>query len=358
MKEQLKTLKPYQPGKQVEEVKKELGLEKIEKLASNENPFGCSPKAIKGMQKVFGELAIYPDGYATVLRKKISAHFHISEDQIIFGNGTDEIIHMISRAYLEPGLNTIMADLTFPQYKRNAVIDGAEVREVPLVHGRHDLDTMRSLIDENTKVIWLCNPNNPSGEYIRESELTAFLDTVPSDVLVVSDEAYYEYVTAEDYPQSLNLIQSYPNLIFTRTFSKAYGMAALRIGYGIANPELIRSLEAVREPFNASRLAQAAAAEALEDQEFIAKCAEKNNEGKQQYYDFCDDMGLACYPTQGNFILIDVGGSGEEAFKYLLSKGYIVRSGAALGYPKGIRITIGNKEQNDAIISHLRNYLT
>lgn len=358
MKEQLKTLKPYQPGKQIEEVKAELGLEKIEKLASNENPFGCSPKAIEGIQRTFGELATYPDGHATLLRKKVSEHITIPENQIIFGNGTDEIIHMVSRAFLQPGLNTIMANPTFPQYKRNAVIDGAEVREVPLINGCHDLNSMLELVDDQTKVIWLCNPNNPTGEYIREPELITFLNTLSSDVLVVSDEAYFEYVTAEDFPQSNELIERYPNLLFTRTFSKAYGLAGLRIGYGVGSPATIRALEAVREPFNASRIAQAAAVSALSDQAFIDSCVNKNEEGKKQYYAFCEAMNLSYYPTEGNFILIDVGGSGDRAFEYLLSKGYIVRSGEALGYPTGIRITIGNKEQNEAIIAHLKAFLS
>ncbi len=357
MKEQLKTLKAYEPGKQIEDVKRELGLEKIVKLASNENPFGSSPKALEGIHQSLTDLAVYPDGYATVLRSKVCSHLHVKPEQLIFGNGTDEIIHMISRAYLEPGLNTIMAKPTFPQYKRNAVIDGAEAIEIDLFRGKHDLEKMLDEINEMTRVIWLCNPNNPSGEYIREDELLKFMAQVPERVIVVSDEAYFEYVTAEDFPDSLSLIDRFPNLIFTRTFSKAYGLAGLRIGYAVASPDIIRSLEAVREPFNASRIAQAAAVCAIDDHEFIKKCVEKNQSGKKQYYDFCREFSLNYFETQGNFILIDLGHSGDQAFQYLLHKGYIVRSGAALGYPQGIRITIGEEHHNQEVINHLKDYL-
>lgn len=358
MKVQLKTLKAYEPGKQVDEVKRELGLDHIVKLASNENPFGSSPKAMEAIGQILGDLAIYPDGYATALREKVCHHLNVKPNQVIFGNGTDEIIHMISRANLEPGQNTIMATPTFPQYKRNAIIDGAEIKEIPLRNGRHDLQEMLHAIDENTGVIWLCNPNNPTGEYIREDELIAFLERVPDGVIVVSDEAYFEYAIAPDYPDSLRLINLYPNLIFTRTFSKAYGLAALRIGYGVSSPGLIQSLEAVREPFNASRIAQAAAADAIDDHEFIDRCIQQNEAGKQQYYDFCNEAGLSYFQTQGNFILIDLGHSGNHAFQYLLHKGYIVRSGEALGYPNGIRITIGEEKDNQTVIQLLKNYLS
>lgn len=359
MKEQLKELKPYQPGKQVDEVRREYGLEKIEKLASNENPFGSSPKAKAAIEKELGQLTIYPDGHATDLREKVGSHLGVSADRLIFGNGSDEILHMVSRTFLEPGTNTILPTPSFSQYKRNAIIEGAEVREVPLdSEGRHDLEKMLSLIDKDTRVIWLCNPNNPTGVYINQGDLTAFLKRVPENVVVVSDEAYFEYVTAADYPDTLSLLDTFKNLLVTRTFSKIYGLAALRIGYGVAHPSLIRDLERVRDPFNASRIAQAAAAAAVDDQGFIRECAKKNAEGKEQYYAFCEAEGLHYFKTETNFILIDVGRSGDDVFHYLLKNGYIVRSGAALGYPMGVRITIGTRVQNDAVIKLLREYVS
>lgn len=358
IKEQLRFIQPYKPGKQIDEVKAELGLESVEKLASNENPFGCSENVVEKLREAVTDVSIYPDGYATTLRKRVSVHLNVDETQLIFGNGTDEVLHIISRAYIVPGSNAVMATPTFPQYKRNVLIDGGDAIEVPLIDGRHDLDTMLNKINENTKIVWLCNPNNPTGEYIRNDELIEFLDRVPTDVLVVLDEAYIEYVSAEDYPNALELIGDYSNLILTRTFSKIYGLAGLRIGFGVANSDLIRSLEPAREPFNASRLAQTAACAALEDQLFIQDCHEKNSHGLKQYYDFCDEYGLDYYKSQGNFILIDVKESGDHLFQYLLSHGYIVRSGEALGYPNGIRITIGNDKQNHAIIKLLKEYFS
>lgn len=358
MKEQLKTLQPYKPGKNIEDVKAELGLEKVVKLASNENPFGSSPNAIQGMERVFGELMVYPDGYAADLREKVSRHLGVSEDRLIFGNGTDEIIHILSRSLLEPGTNTIMADLTFPQYKRNAVIEGAEVREVPLKEdGRHDLEAMLAAIDDETRIIWLCNPNNPTGEYIRDHELRTFLDQVPAYVTVVCDEAYFEYVTASDFPDAVTLSNEYRQLFVTRTFSKAYGLAALRIGYGVGHADLVQGIEPAREPFNASRLAQAAAVAALDDHSFVDECSRKNRQGLEAFYDFCDTFQLKYFPSQTNFILIDFGVSGDVIYNYLLKQGYIVRSGEALGYPNGVRITIGTEADNEAVIQHLKDYI-
>lgn len=357
LKEQLKNLEPYKPGKQIEDVKKELGLTKVVKLASNENPFGCSPKIGDVLKEMLSELAIYPDGYATELRNKVALYTGVNDNQITFGNGTDEVLQMISRASLAPGTNSIMATPTFPQYKRNVIVDGATPIEVPLKEGRHDLEVMLSKIDHNTKVIWLCNPNNPTGEYIREDELVNFLERVPQEILVVLDEAYTEYVTADDFPNGLEYIDRYPNLIVTRTFSKIYGLAALRIGYGIGQPEFIRMIEALRQPFNVTRLSQKAAVAALVDQSYIEECKIQNANGLKQYYEFCNRHAIDYFPSQGNFILIDVKKPGDDVFNYLMKNGYIVRSGVALGYPTGIRVTIGTKEQNDAVIHLLKEYL-
>lgn len=358
MKEQLRKLKPYQPGKQVDEVRREYGLDKIEKLASNENPFGSSPRAKQAIEKELSELMIYPDGHATDLREKVSRFLGIAPNRLIFGNGSDEILHMVSRTFIEPGTNSIMADLTFSQYKRNVIIEGGEAREVPLdSNGDHDLERMLSLIDDNTRVIWVCNPNNPTGRSIDRDTFVPFMERVPKNVVVVSDEAYSEYVTSDDYPDTMDLLDRFPNLLATHTFSKIYGLAALRIGYGLAHSDLISDLERVRDPFNASRLSQAAAAAALDDQDFVRECAERNARGKEQYYDFCQETGIRYFPTDTNFILMKIGNSGEDVFQYLIRNGYIVRSGAALGCPEYVRVTIGTKEQNAAIIKLLKVYV-
>jgi histidinol-phosphate aminotransferase len=358
VKKQLISLKPYQPGKPIEEVKKEYGLEKIVKLASNENPFGSSPAAKEAIKNTVDELAIYPDGYATTLRETVANYLNVNGDQLIFGNGSDEIILIISRALLSPGTNTVMASPTFPQYKHNAVIEGAEIREVELIDGNHDLEGMLKQIDENTKVVWVCSPNNPTGTYIKKDELISFMERVPKTTLIVLDEAYYEYVEAEDFLETVPLLQQYPNVIILRTFSKIYGLASLRIGYGVGNAEFIRQIEPAREPFNTSRISHAAAIASLKDEDFVIECRTKNRKGLQQFETFCEEQNLAYYPSQGNFILIDFNPlQGNEVFQYLLERGFIVRSGNALGFPTCIRVTVGTQEENEEIISILKDML-
>lgn len=357
-KEQILELTPYQPGKSIGEVKRQYGLDKIVKLASNENPFGCSEKVLQTIKSFDSSFALYPDGYATDIRMALSEKLGIGANQLIFGNGSDENIQIISRALLRPGYNTVMATPTFPQYRHNAVLEGAEVREVPLVNGEHDLEGMLEAIDEKTNVVWLCSPNNPTGAYIPEGQLISFLDRVSSETLVVLDEAYYEYVVAEDYYRSIELIEKYENLIVLRTFSKIYGLASFRIGYGFGNENLIRTLEPAREPFNTNTLAQQVAIAALEDEQYVDMCRQKNREGLEQFYQFCDEHQLGYSPSQGNFILIDFQVDGNEVFQYLLERGYIVRSGKALGFPTSVRVTVGSKEQNTGVIEVMKQFVS
>jgi histidinol-phosphate aminotransferase len=356
-KQQIVGLPVYQPGKPIEEVKRELGLERIIKLASNENPFGSSPNVKEALIQELDTLSLYPDGAAMELRNQLSSFLGVDAGQLVFGNGSDELVMLTARAYLQPGTNTVMANPTFSVYKTTATIEGAEVIEVPLVNGVHDLSAMLQAINEQTRVVWVCNPNNPSGTIVNEEELVTFLNQVPSSVLVVLDEAYYEYVTDKTYPNSIRLLPEYPNVIILRTFSKIYGLAALRIGYGIAAPEIIDSLNRVREPFNTSRLAQRAAIAALADQAFVDRCKQANEEGKAWIGQALEKQGLSYFPTQGNFILVETGRNGNEIFQSLLQKGVIIRSGAALGFPTAIRVTIGSKEQNEAFIQALREVL-
>lgn len=357
-KKQLLTLTPYQPGKSIEEVKEQYKLDHIVKLASNENPFGCSEKVKTEMTKIVDQFALYPDGYAAYLRKTVAEKYEIDPDQLIFGNGSDEIIQMLSRALLSPETNTVMATPTFSQYKHNAIIEGAEIREIPLENGQHNLQAMLGAIDEQTAIVWLCSPNNPTGTYIKNNHLQTFLQSVPKDCLVVLDEAYYEYVHADDYYDSLEFVKSYDNLIVLRTFSKIYGLASLRVGYGIANKKMIQALEPIREPFNTNRFAHLAAAAAIQDEQFVEQCKKANQEGLKQFYQFCDKHQLQYYPSQGNFILIDFKENGNDVFQSLLEKGYIVRSGVPLGFPTSVRITIGSKEQNNGVLAAIEQHLT
>lgn len=356
-KKQILQLTPYKPGKPIDEVKREYGLTNIVKLASNENPFGCSEKVYEAIQNYASPFSLYPDGYATDIRGELARFFNIKPTQIIFGNGSDENIQVISRALLQPGTNTVMATPTFSQYRHNAIIEGAEVREVPLINGAHDLDGMLQAIDEMTAIVWICSPNNPTGTYTKNKELMSFLQKVPKDTLVVIDEAYCEYVVAEDYHNSIELIEEFDNVIALRTFSKIYGLASFRIGYGIAQEKIIQALEPAREPFNTNSLAQKVAIAALRDQDFVNNCRRKNREGLQQFYSYCEARGLSYYPSQGNFLFIDCEVDGDEVFQFLLERGYIVRSGKALGIPTGIRVTVGSKEQNDGFFKVMDEFL-
>jgi histidinol-phosphate aminotransferase len=355
-KEQLLSLTPYQPGKSIKSVMEEYGLSDVVKLASNENPFGCSKKVSEAIKEEL-PLQIYPDGYAGELRSAIAEKLKVAPSELIFGNGSDELIQIISKSLLYPGANTVMAAPTFPQYRHNAVIEGAEIREVPLINGEHDLDGMLKVIDENTNVVWICSPNNPTGMYIPEAKLIDFLEKVPSDVLVVLDEAYYEYVVAEDYHDSLSLVKKFRNVIALRTFSKIYGLSSLRIGYGIADAEIIKALEPAREPFNVNSIGQFAAQAALEDQDFIAYCREQNRRGLELFYSFCRKWDLEFYPSQGNFILINFRQDANRVFQYMLERGFIVRSGAALGFPESVRITVGTETQITALLEEFEAFL-
>ncbi|QWU14623.1 histidinol-phosphate aminotransferase [Paenibacillus sophorae] len=342
----------YKPGKPIEEVKKEYGLEEVIKLASNENPYGSSPSAKAAIQAELDNLSLYPDGSAAELTASLASRLGVSSDNIIFGCGSDEIIALIARAFFLPGDETIMADQTFSVYKSNADIEGAVSIEVPLVQGTHDLDGMLARITDKTKVIWICNPNNPTGTIVSGPALTAFLDAVPDRVMVVLDEAYCEYVTDPSYSDGVKLLDRYPNLVVLRTFSKIYGLAALRIGYGVARPEIIKLINQVREPFNTSRLAQAAAVAALGDQDYVEECRRLNSAGLVQLQGEFKRLGLEYFPAHGNFIMVDVRMSALDIFELLLRKGVIVRAGHRL-YPTYIRVTIGSQEQNQVFIEAL-----
>ncbi|CAG7641048.1 Histidinol-phosphate aminotransferase [Paenibacillus allorhizosphaerae] len=349
----------YQPGKPIEEVKRELGLSEVIKLASNENPFGCSPKAKEAIVSMVDQVSIYPDGGAVKLTQAVAAHFGVESNQIIFGAGSDEVILMIARAFLVPGDETIAATPTFPQYKHNAEIEGAVFIEVPADDkGSHDLDAMLAKVNEKTKIVWICNPNNPTGTMLSEEQVKSFMEKVPTHVLVVLDEAYAEYNVTDQYPDGFKLLKQYKNVILLRTFSKIFGMASLRIGYGIGHPDVIRSINQVREPFNTTSFAQKAALAALADTAFIDSCREANAKGIRQLTAKFDEMGLPYFEAHGNFIMVDVKRPGAAVFQALLRKGIIIRHDAGWGYPTKIRVTVGSEEQNNKFLEALEQVLS
>ncbi len=353
----LRDMKPYIPGKTTTEVKTLYGLDEVVKLASNENPYGCSPTVQSFLKTLRTEFEIYPDGHASVLRAKLSDRHNVEESSILFGNGSDEIISIITRALLDENLNTIMAIPTFPQYAHNARIQGAEIREIPLHNGQHDLDGMSCAIDANTSVIWLCSPNNPTGNLIPSKALRNFLEQIRLDILVVIDEAYFEYISDESYIDSVHLLQEFQNVIILRTFSKAFGLASLRIGYGIGHPSVISELNKVRNPFNANTNALLIAEKALDDMSFIQQCRELNHIQSLRLQNFAAQHDLHIFDTEANFVLIAVDGDADDAAKYLLQRGYIVRSGNALGTPGYIRVTIGTQVQNTGFMATFNQYL-
>ncbi|MFC4078078.1 histidinol-phosphate transaminase [Salinithrix halophila] len=343
----------YQPGKPLEEVKQEYGLDQVIKLASNENPFGCSPKVWESLNVERDFFAIYPEGEAPLLRRELAARLDIGPEWLLFGNGSDEVVQMLARTFLEPGQESVMADITFPRYKTQVLIEGCKAVEVPLKNGVHDLEGMATAINEKTRIVWICNPNNPTGTIIDAEELAAFMEKVPEHVLVVLDEAYEEYVTDPAYPDSLSLVKKDPRVVVLRTFSKIYGLAAFRIGYGVMDPSLVAEMNRVREPFNANRLAQRAARAALDDPSFVDRCRQENRRGIEEFERQLKEWGLSYFPSQGNFLLLDTGRPAQDVFQCLLSKGIIVRSGAALGYPTHIRVTVGTPEQNRVFLAQL-----
>lgn len=347
----------YQPGKPVEDVKRELGLTEVIKLASNENPLGYSPLAKAAMLEEIDQLHLYPDGASVELTEVLARKINVNNDQIIFGTGSSDIILMIARAFLVAGDETVMADETFSQYKHNAEIENVKLVEVPLKDGKHDLPAMLAAITDKTKVLWICNPNNPTGTIIAHSDMLSFLDQVPSHVLVVLDEAYGEYVFDADYTDGVKLLDQYNNLVVLRTFSKAFGLAANRIGYGIGNANVIRTINQVREPFNTGRLAQVAAKASLQDDAFLDQCRTANRAGLDYLHGEFTRMKLEFFEGHGNFVMVDVRTPSMEIFNLMLRKGIIIRAGWKQ-YPTYIRVSVGTEEQNEKFINALEQVLT
>jgi len=351
---ELKNLIPYKPGKPIEDVKREYGLDKVIKLASNENPLGCSEKVKEAITHALNDLSIYPDGNATLLKESISKKYNIPVDEILPTSGSDEMIDLIAKTFIEKDDEAIMADITFPRYAATTNMMGGVPVIVPLKNYTHDLTAILKAITPKTKIIWICNPNNPTGTICSEEEVIDFLNKVPQNVVVAYDIAYGEYVERKDYPRnSIDFIKKYPNVMVMKTFSKAYGLAGLRVAYTIANKEIIENINKVRGPFNVNSLAQIAAVAALKDEEFLKKTYEVNIEGKKYLYQQFDDMKLSYPPSEANHIYVNIERDANETFIELQKRGIIIR-------PMGgtwIRVSIGTMEENRLFIKNLKDIL-
>lgn len=347
------SLSPYVPGKPIEELQRELGLARVIKLASNENPLGPSPKALAALVGGHDSLHRYPDGGAYRLRQALADRWKVSLDHIILGNGSDEVLGLLARTFLAPGDEAVMADQTFVIYKMEVTAAHGKAVIVPLVNWTHDLDGMAKAITPKTRLVFLCNPNNPTGTMVAADAVARFMAQVPEDVIVVFDEAYLEYVRDPHFPDSLQYVTQGRNAIVLRTFSKIYGLAGLRIGYGITTPEITNCLNRVRPPFNANTLAQRAALAALGDDEHVAKSRAVNVAGMQQLESGLRALGFAVIPSQANFVYFDVKRDGRALFDALLREGVIVRhiEGTML------RVTIGQPDENDAFLASLKKVL-
>jgi len=355
----LKQIKPYQPGKPVEELQRELGIKEVIKLASNENPFGCSLFVKKAVEREATKINRYPDGGAFYLRKELSDFLTVDPEQIIFGNGSNEIIDLIGRVFLSGGREALFFEGSFVVYRLVTQINGGSFRQIPLeCDYSRDLGKMLDAVTEKTSVIFIDNPCNPTGFANKKEEFHQFVKDLPDHVLLVLDEAYFEYAKDHGVPDGINYILGInpevpkKNIIVLRTFSKVYGLAGLRIGYGVADKEIIQILEKVRQPFNTNHLAQIAAVEALKDQDFVKFCVEMNERGKEQLYEGLEKRGIHFLPTFGNFVMFRVDNA-EEVYNQLLKQGIIVRP--AFGFKGYLRVSIGREEENRAFLEALDN---
>lgn len=352
----IRGISPYQPGKPIAELAREMGLNEAEivKLASNENPLGMSPRARDAVVAALADIERYPDGNGFLLKNALSERCGVETDQIVLGNGSNDILELAARAFLAPGASAVYSRHAFAVYALATMAVGARGVEVPAREFGHDLDAMAAAISDDTRVVFIANPNNPTGTFLSGAALEAFLAKVASDVLIVLDEAYTEYLLPAQRYDSLAWLERFPNLLISRTFSKAYGLAGLRVGYGLGEPGVIDLINRVRQPFNVSSVALAAATAALADQEFIARSADINRRGMTQLTQAFDELLLEWIPSAGNFVTVKVGdAAGVNAS--LLRQGVIVRPIAGYGMPEWLRVSIGLPEENARFIEALQS---
>jgi histidinol-phosphate aminotransferase len=350
-------LAPYEPGKPIEELERELGIIAPVKLASNENPVGPSPRAVEAMRAALSELNRYPDGAAFALRRKIAAYHGVDENRIFPASGSVEVLHLLAFLFVRPGLNTVYSEHSFAIYPLATAAAGGEHKVVPTSDGyAHDLDAMAAAIDDHTRIVFLGNPNNPTGTIYWRAEWERFLKRVPERVIIVADEAYFEFVRDPEYPDSLKYHDDARMIVTCRTFSKIFGLAGIRVGYAVARPDVIEMLNHVRQPFNVTSLAQVGVIAAMDDREHIERTLMVNAEGMDYLAGEFRRLKVAFVPSHANFILAEVG-QGGAVYDKLLRKGVIVRPMGGYGYPRHVRISVGLPEENRRLVAALAEVL-
>jgi len=360
----IQQLRPYQPGKPIDELAREMGLNAadIVKLASNENPLGPSPKALQAIEAEFAELTRYPDGNGFELKEALCAKLGIQSEQITLGNGSSDILEFIVKVFVNAGDEVVFSQHAFAIYALVSKMQGAECISVPAKDYGHDLDAMANAITEKTRIVFVTNPNNPTGTWLTKTEISDFLQKVPSNVIVLLDEAYYEYVNEAEYPNGIDYLAQYPNLVITRTFSKAYGLASLRVGYGISHTDIADLMNRVRPPFNVNSMALAAAVATLSDDEYVAESKKLNDDGLVYLTAEFDRLGLPYIPSVGNFISFEIPAekniSAADVNQKLLQAGVIVRPVANYEMPNHLRVSVGTEAENKAFIEALNKILS
>lgn len=358
VREQVNRLRPYSPGKPIEELKRELGLEQIIKLASNENAFGPSMLAVQAVTGALAETNRYPDSSCFTLKQRLAARLGVGENQIIVGNGSDGLLKLIAETFVSPGDEVVMPHPSFVQYEFVGTLMGGRCVSVPLSEDLWlDLGAMLEHISSRTRLVFICNPNNPTGTAVSREALAWFLDNLPPGPITVIDEAYLEYADSDEVADGLDFVRRGDRIIVLRTFSKVHGLAGLRIGYGVSTPEIIEVIGRTREPFQVNRLAQVAAEAALDDQEHIDRCRRLNLQEKEYLYRGFRRLGIRFIPSQANFILIEVPGRGVDHFENMLRDGVIVRPGEPIGVPGYLRVTVGTREENERFLGSLEKSL-
>ena len=353
----IRSLQPYQPGKPVEELERELGISDIIKLASNENPLGASPKVKDALAAAMAELERYPDGSAYTLKQALAGKLGVAMDSLTIGNGSNDVLELLARVFVSKDDEMIVSQHCFVVYPLAAMAIGATLTQIPAKDYGMDLDAPLAAISDRTRMICVANPNNPTGTWLETPAIEAFLARVPDHVIVILDEAYFEYAREFGCPDGISLMSKHPNLVITRTFSKAYGLAALRIGYSVSHPDVADLMNRLRQPFNVNSLALAAALAALDDDDFIAQSIDLNRAGLTHLCEACDDMGLGYIPSAGNFLTIDVGGDALPVYDALLQEGVITRPIGGYGLPNHLRVTVGTGAENERFLVALRKVL-
>lgn len=360
---QIRQLHPYSPGKPIEELERELGINNAIKLASNENPLGCSPRAHGVLAQASEHIELYPDANAYYLKQRLALKLGVEQNQITIGNGSNDVLDLVARSFLDASAEAVFSQYAFMVYGMVTQACGARACVAPaLGHDSgspygHDLDAMAGLIGDRTRVVFIANPNNPTGTCLRSNELRAFIEQLPSHIAIVVDEAYFEYVELEDYPDTLQWLDQFPNLVVTRTFSKIFGLAGLRVGYSVSSPELCDLFNRVRQPFNGNSLGLAAAQAALDDDEFVARSRKENARGLSSMCDWFDARGIEYIPSAGNFLTVRFGTSSPQVYQQLLQQGVIVRPVANYDLPEHLRISVGTEAQLEQLYQALGEIL-